>query len=329
MKPMQSLMLAFLVLAGATGAAQAQAAQYPSRTVKVLVPYNPGGATDIVARIVLDQMRNILGQAFIVENKPAAYGIVALEETARAKPDGYTLMIGNISTNALTPLLHKAQLHIDYAKDIEPITELAVIPNFALATKSFPADSLATMIAYVKAHPGQVKYASAGVGSYPHIDMLMLMREAGLDEIHVPFSGGAGGALLTDLLKGDVQLGFLNVATFGPEVRAGRLQAFAVTSSQRQAKFPDVPTMTELGYKGIGSENWQGLFGPAQLPPEVVARLRGAVVAALQSDKVKSVFAESDIIADSGGSQAQFAGFTQHEMDRFSATIAEAHLVVE
>lgn len=329
MKQMKNLILAVLVLAGAAGAANAEDSKYPSRTVKVLVPYNPGGATDIVARIVLDEMRNILGETFIVENKPAASGIVAIEETARAKPDGYTLMIGNVSTNALTPLLHKAQLHIDYATAIEPITELAVIPNFALATKSFPAESLAGMIAYVKAHPGEVKYASAGVGSYPHIDMLMLMKAEGLDEIHVPFSGGAGGALLTDLLKGDVQLGFLNVATFGPEVRAGRLKALAVTSDARQAKFPTVPTMTELGYKGIGSVNWQGLFGPAKLPSDVVARLRDAVVKALQSDKVKSVFAESDITGDSGGSQAQFAGFTQREIDRFSATIAEAHLVVD
>jgi tripartite-type tricarboxylate transporter receptor subunit TctC len=321
--------LGLICFALGIGAASAQQAPYPNRTVKVLVPYNPGGATDIVARIVLDEMRQSLGQTFIVENKAAAYGIVAIEEVARSKPDGYTLMIGNITTNSITPVLHQKELHIDYATQIVAISEIAVISNFVLATGAFPANSLKEMIDYVKAHPGQVKYASVGVGSYPHIDMLMLMKATGMDMVHVPFVGGAGGDLMANLVNGDVQLGMLNVATFGPIVRTGKLKAFAVTSKTRQPDYPDVPTMTELGFPGIGSDNWQGLFGPAGLSPDIVAALRKALQAALKSDHVRQVFATNSITAVTGGTQEQFIQFVRHEGERFSDTIRDSHLVVE
>ena len=329
MKPIRYACLGLLVFALGGGAASAQQAPYPDRTVKVLVPYNPGGATDIVARIVLDEMRQSLGQTFIVENKAAAYGIVAIEEVARSKPDGYTLMIGNISTNSITPVLHKNEMHINYEKEIMPISEIAVISNFVLATEAFPANSLKEMIDYVKAHPGQVKYASVGVGSYPHIDMLMLMKATGMDMVHVPFVGGAGGDLMANLVNGDVQVGILNVASFGPIVRAGKLKAFAVASKTRQPDYPNVPTMTELGFPGIGSENWQGLFGPAGLPKDVVATLRKALQDALKTQHVKDVFASNSITAVTGGTQEQFIQFVRHEGARFSETIRDSHLVVE
>ena len=300
--------------------------KYPSRPVKVLVPYAPGGATDIVARVVGEQLRQILGQSFVVENKPGAFGILAIEEMARSKPDGYTLMLGNVSTNAITPVLFPKKLSIDYAKDVVPVARLADLPAFLVATKNnFPPKSFAEFVAYVKQHPGKVRYCSVGVGSYPHFDMEVLSRRAGLDMIHIPVKAGAGG-IINDLVNGDLQVCFLNVATTSGQVRAGHLQVYAVVSDKRLPDFPDFPTMAEVGYPGVGTIAWQALFAPSGTPPDVIETLHKAVVQALESEPVRDSFKKSGIRAAPTASPEDARTWLRGEMEAWRKIVAETKI---
>lgn len=271
-------------------AAQAQD-KYPSKPVKIIVPYAPGGATDIVARVIGEHMRQDLGQSFVVENKPGAFGIIAIEEMARAKPDGYTVMIGNVSTNAITPVLFPKKFKIDYDKDVVPVTRLVDIPEFMVATtKDFPPKSVKELVDYAKKNPGKVRYGSVGVGSYPHYDAALFAKRAGdLDMIAIHNKAGASG-VINDLISGDTQFSFLNVASTAPMVKAGNLRALALVNHTRLPEYPDVATMQELGYPGVGTIAWQALFAPAGTPPEVLDTLFNAAVKAMQAPAVQEAF---------------------------------------
>src|SRR5262249_27123129 len=251
MKRLGLLVLSVICLAfpGVAGAQD----KYPSKPVKIVVPYAPGGATDIISRVVGEQMRQNLGQPFVVENKQGAFGILAIEEMARSRPDGYTLMVGNVSTNAITPVLFKDKLKIDYDKDVVSVTRMATLPSFFIATaKDFPIKTMAEFVDYAKKNPGKVRYTSAGVGSFPHFDTEIFAKRAGIDMVHIPIKAGASG-MLNDLVNGDVQVAFINVATTGAMVKAGQLKPLAVVSDHRLAEYPDVPTMAEAGYAGVGT----------------------------------------------------------------------------
>jgi tripartite-type tricarboxylate transporter receptor subunit TctC len=276
-------------LAAAPWIAMAQEA-YPARPVRMLVPYAPGGATDIVARMVGEEMRRSLGQPFVVENRPGAAGILAVEAMARARPDGYTLMVGNVTTNAITPVLFQRRMSIDYERDVVPVARLADLPAFLLATTTnFPARSLAEAIDHARRHPGRVNYCSSGVGSYQQFDSVMLGRRENVEMIHVPMPGGAGPTI-TELLSGNLHLCFLNVATSAGLVRDGRIRALAVASEARLPDFPEVPTMAELGYPGIGTIAWQALFAPAETPRPVLLALNRAANDALRAEAVQEGF---------------------------------------
>jgi tripartite-type tricarboxylate transporter receptor subunit TctC len=271
-------------------AAQAQD-KYPSKPVKIIVPYAPGGATDIVARVIGEHMRQDLGQSFVVENKPGAFGIIAIEEMARAKPDGYTVMIGNVSTNAITPVLFPKKFKIDYDKDVVPVTRLVDIPEFLVATtKDFPPKDVKELVDHAKKNPGKVRYGSVGVGSYPHYDAALFAKRAGdLDMIAIHNKAGASG-VINDLISGDTQFSFLNVASTAPMVKAGNLRPFALVNHARLPEYPDVATMQELGFPGVGTIAWQGLFAPAGTPPEVLDTLFKAAVKAMQAPAVQEAF---------------------------------------
>ena len=223
MKRLAILALSLLALAATTVSGHAQD-KYPSKQIKIIVPYVPGGATDIVARILADQMGKSLGQSVIVENKPGAFGIIAIEDMVKSGADGYTLMIGNVSTNAITPIIYPSKFKIDYAKDVVPITNVVDIPAFLVATtKNFDVKSLSELIAYAKKNPGQVRYGTVGPGSYPHYDMAYLAKRAGdLDMIAIPNKAGATG-VINDMLNGSTQVTFLNVASATPQVKAGKI----------------------------------------------------------------------------------------------------------
>jgi tripartite-type tricarboxylate transporter receptor subunit TctC len=278
------LVSAFCLVAGA----QAAAAQdkYPAKPIKVLVPYAPGGAVDIVARIVTEQMRQTLGQPFVIENKPGAFGILAIEEMARARPDGYTLMFGNNNSNVITPVLYGKKFTIDYERAVVPVARVADVPAFIVATsQNFAPRSFGEFLAYAKKNAGKVRYGSVGVGSFPQFDMEILARRAGLELIHIPNKAGASG-MLNDLVSGDTQVGFLNLATAGPMVRAGQLRPLAMVTEKRLPEYPDLPTLSELGYPGIGTLQWLAIFAPSRVSKDVIATLHKAAVEAAASPAV-------------------------------------------
>jgi len=283
------IVLSALCLAIAAAPAGAQD-KYPSKPVKILVPYAPGGATDIVSRVLGEQLRNQLGQSFVTENKPGAFGILAIEEMARAKPDGYTLMIGNVSTNAITPVVFPKKFAINYDKEVIPVARLVDIPEFLLVTtKDFAPKTVAEFVAHAKANKGKVRYGSVGVGSYPHYDMAFFASKAGLDMIHIPNKAGASG-VVKDMAIGDVQAAFLNVASTAALIKAGQLRPIALVNDKRLPEYPDVPTMAEVGYPGVGTMAWQALFAPAGTPKEVVDTLNKAILEAMNAPAVKDAF---------------------------------------
>ena len=277
-----------LALTGAPGWAQDK---YPSKPIKIIVPYAPGGATDIVARILGEQMRQILGQSVVVENKPGAFGILAIEEMARSKPDGYTLMIGNVTTNAITPVIAAKKFSINYDKDVVPVTDLVDIPEFLLVTTTnFSVKSVPELIDYAKKNPGKVRYGTVGAGSYPHYDMAFFAKKAGdLDMVAIHNKAGASG-IINDMVTGDTQASFLNVASSAPMIKAGKLKPIALVNHERMPEYPDLPTMQEIGFPGVGTLAWQGLFAPAATPKEVLETIFKATVQALNSPGAKDAF---------------------------------------
>ena len=291
MKRLSAILLAGLCLVFGANVVSAQD-KYPSKPVKIIVPYAPGGATDIVARILGEQLRVILGQSFVTDNKPGAFGIVGIEEMARAKPDGYTLFIGNVSTNAITPIVHAKKFSINYEKDVVPVARLVDIPAFILVAKDFPPKTLPELIAYAKQNKGKVRYGHVGVGSYPHYDTEVFAKRAGgLDMIAIPNKAGASG-VLKDMATGDVQFSFLNVASSGPMIKGGQVRPIALINPQRLPEYPDVPTMTELGFKDVGTMAWQAMLAPAGTPKEVLETLNKAILQAMEAPQVKETFAK-------------------------------------
>ncbi|HYC16138.1 MAG TPA: tripartite tricarboxylate transporter substrate binding protein [Pseudolabrys sp.] len=282
MKRFIALLLATLALNVAAAVAQDK---YPSRPVKVIVPYAPGGATDIVARIVGDEFQKITGQPFVVLNKPGAFGMLAIDEMAKAAPDGYTLMIGNVSTNAITPIIYAKKMNLDYGKSVVAVTNLVDVPAFLLVTTAndFPVKSVPELIAYARKNPGKVRYGTVGIGSYPHYDMAYFAKRAGdLDLVGLPNKNGAAG-VIQDMLRGDVQAAFLNVASTAGQVQSGNFRALAVVNHARLKEYPDIPTMAEVGYADVGTVAWNGLFAPAATPKPVLEALFAAIHKALSS----------------------------------------------
>ena len=289
------LFTAVLCLAFANGAACAQD-KYPAKPVKIVVPYAPGGATDIVARILSEQLRQSLGQSFVVENKPGANGIVAINELVNSRPDGYTLMIGNVTTNAITPVLTPGKVP-NYDKKVAPVTNLVDIPAFLLATTTnFNVKSVTELVDYARKNPGKLRYGTVGAGSYPHYDMAYFAKKAGdLDMIAIHNKAGAAG-IINDMITGDTQVAFLNAASSAAQIKAGKLYPLAVVNGQRLPEYPNVPTMQEAGYPDVGTIAWQGLFAPAAAPKDVLDTIFKAAVEALQAPAVMDAFSKQNFI---------------------------------
>jgi tripartite-type tricarboxylate transporter receptor subunit TctC len=275
----------------AIGATEARAQdRYPSKPVKIVVPYAPGGATDIVARILIEPMRQALGQPFVVENKPGANGIIAINEVLGGRADGYTLMIGNVTTNAIAPVTTPDKVP-DYEKRMAAVTRLVDVPAFLVATTTnFAPKTVPELIAFAKANRGKVRYGTVGAGSYPHYDMAFFAKKAGdLDMVAIHNKNGASG-VIADMLTGDTQVAFLNVASTAAQVRAGKLRPLAMVNHSRLPDYPDIATMKEVGFDGVGSIAWQGVFAPAGTPKEVLDALNKAFVAAMQSPAAQEAF---------------------------------------
>src|SRR3981189_2294204 len=248
---------AFLVAIGAMPVAAQD--KYPSKPIKVVVPFGPGSATDIVMRIVGEHMRPILGQPVLIENKPGAFGILAIEDMARSRPDGYTLQIGNPGTNALAPIIYKKKFKIDYEKEVTLVTRLSEVPLvLAATTRDFGPKTYAEFIAYAKANPGKVRYASVGIGSNNHYDMEAFAQWAGIAPLPLPNRGG-GAAITNDLVSGDAQVALVNAASSAGVIKGGLLRVLAVMAEERLPEYPDAPTLKELGYAN-GKGLWSALY---------------------------------------------------------------------
>jgi tripartite-type tricarboxylate transporter receptor subunit TctC len=297
----------------------ALAADYPMRPIRVLIPFAPGGATDIIARMVEPKMSRALGQQIVVDNRAGAAGNIAVELTAQAQPDGYTLLVGNISTNSINPLLFADRMKVNAVKDLTGVTKLVAIPNFLLGSPKMPT-TLKEAIEYARARPGQLNYG-APLGSYSHLDMLAFTARAGIRMVHIPTKGA--GETLTNLLRNDSNIQISNVASNIGPVRAGQIRAYAVTGEKRIAEAPSVPTMAEAGFPGIGSDNWNGIFAPARTPKPVLAKLYATAVAAMKELEAEGVLEKRQTPMSLSASPAEFDVYVLSEMKRWEKIIKD------
>jgi len=248
-------------------------AGYPNKTIKIIAPVQPGGGVDLVARQIADRLGRALGQSIIVDNQSGGGGVVGSMATAKAAPDGYTLMVGYVGTHGTNPAVRK--LPYDAVKDFTPIAMVGGTPNILVVPPSVPVSTLKEFIAYVKANPGKLSYGSSGPGTLTHLAMEQLKVTADLDVIHVPYRGI--GPAITDILGGQTQALFPGLAAALPHIKAGKMKPLAVTGTKRHPLLPDVPTFEELGYKGFDGVQWYGIVGPANLPAPIVTKLNDEI----------------------------------------------------
>lgn len=323
--PFAAVTLAALALPLMTAA---QSDSYPNRPVKLLIPYAPGGATDIIARQLGARLEESLGQPFVVENRAGASGNIALEAAAKALPDGYTLLVGNVSTNAINESTFAGVMQTKPSRDLVGVSKLVEIPHVLVAATSFPPNTVAEVIDWAKKNPGKLNYASAGVGTYPHLDMLRFAKAAGIEATHVPYKGGAG-QMLPALMSGEVQLSFINLASTIEQIRAGKIKAIATTMPTRVPELPNVPTMAEQGFPGIGTNAWQGLFAPAATPKPILDKLHAAVVAALSTPEMKDKLAKQMMAVAVSQSPQAFTEEVKNETQAWAQVVAEHKVKID
>ncbi|WPQ36570.1 Bug family tripartite tricarboxylate transporter substrate binding protein [Achromobacter xylosoxidans] len=303
----------------------AHADAWPQRPIRLLVPYGPGGSSDVVARAVAVEMSRDLGQQVIVENKGGGQGSIATVEAARARPDGYTLILGHVGTLAVNPTM-MPNLSYDPRRDFAPIILLAKLPMVFAVGAKVPAATLPEFVALARAKPGVLNYGSAGNGSAGHLAFEMLKTAAAIDVVHVPYKGT--GAQVTDLLAGNIDAAAAGIPGLLPHAQAGKIKIVAVGSAQRLPILPDVPTVAEQGYPGFESSQWFGLLAPAGTPQEAIARLQAAAQRALRTDAVRQRLAH-DAAEPSGAGPAEFAAFIDAEERRWSQVVKDARLSAE
>ena len=279
-------MLKALLVAGAllAGSLPASAQPYPNRPLRIVVPFPPGGGTDIGTRIVAQKLQEAWGQAVIVENKPGAAGIVGTELTAKSAPDGYTFMMGNIGTHAINVSLYK-KLAYDPVRDFAPVSMVADLPLLLLVHPSVPANSVKELIVLAKSQPGKLNFSSSGAGGSMHVAAELFKSMTGVDMVHIPYKGGAPA--VADLLSGQVALSFSTVLETIQHVKAGKVRALAVTNDHRSIALPDLPTIAEAGLPGYQSISWLALFAPAGTPKEIVNKVSAESVRILKLPDVK------------------------------------------
>ena len=260
---------------------------YPSRTVKIIAPQAPGGGVDLVARIIANRLGAALGQTFLVENEAGAGGAIATQMTARARPDGYTLMIGYVATHATNPAVKK-NLGYNAVKDFTPIAMLGGTPNLLVVARAVPVNTLQEFVAYAKANPGTVNYGTSGVGTLNHLLMEQFKDASGASILAVPYR--SIGQAFTDAMSGQIQVIFPGLAAAMPHVRSGAFKPLAVTGDKRQPLLPNVPTFKESGYEGFNGLTWYGIVGPAKLPEPIVRELNAEINKILASPEVRDKF---------------------------------------
>jgi tripartite-type tricarboxylate transporter receptor subunit TctC len=312
-----ALMVAFVLLAPA----HAEEPNYPSRAVKIIVSAPPGGGLDIVARVIADRLAKLWGQPFVVENRPGAGGNLGSEAVAVAEPDGYTLLAAQPAPLTTNVVLYK-KLNFDPAA-FEPLAIMTSIPNALVVRADFPASSVAELVAYAKANPGKVNFGSQGVGTTPHLTGELFARLTGTELTHVPYRGTAQA--VNDLIAGHLDLLFFQLDSVREQYQAKKAKMLAVTTAQRVAAVPEVPTMDEAGVKGLHSDTWNALAAPPRTPVAIVAKLNGAINAVLkQPDTVEHL--RSMNMTPIGGTPEAMKAFIREETERWGEVIRAAHI---
>jgi tripartite-type tricarboxylate transporter receptor subunit TctC len=305
----------------------ALAQDYPSRTVTVVVPFTAGGGVDAIARLLAERLRTSLGQSVVIDNKPGASGMLGANLVAKAKGDGYTLLLGSAGETAINPLVYKGRMQYSPEKDLAPITLVTRVPNVLVTSPNLPAKNIEEVIAYAKKNPGKLSYATSGVGNPQHLNGELLQSLAGIKMNHVPYKGSSGQ--LVDVASGTVDMTFVSMAGAAPFIKGNRVKVLAVTSPKRASFAPDVPAIAE--YAPLASyslENWFGLFAPASTPPAIQARLNAAVTEALRDPELMNR------LKDQGGepapmTQKQFKDFIAVETAKYAKIVESAHIVAE
>jgi tripartite-type tricarboxylate transporter receptor subunit TctC len=295
----------------------ASAADYPARPVTLVVAFPPGGASDVLARILGRKLEQVLAQPFVIDNRPGAGGNVAAEAVAHAAPDGYTLLAGNNAILATNAALYK-RINFDAVADFAPIGLIGSQANILVVNPALPVKSMAELIALARANPGKLNFASSGHGLAAHLAGELFKAEAKIDIVHVPYKGAAPA--LQDVIAGHVQMMFATASSVVPHIRDGKVRALAVATLERTAVLPDIPTIDELGIKNFDATTWHGLVAPVRTPREVIAMLNRALAATLSDPSVKKSLGDLgvDII---GGTPEAFAAYIQSEISKWAAII--------
>ena len=302
------------------GASQASAADFPTRPITMIVPFAPGGSTDLVARLVAAKMGETLKQQVLVENRGGAGGNLGAAAVAKADPDGYTILMGTVATHALNPALYK-RMPYDAVKDFAPISLLAIVPNVLVVNPNFAAKSVPELVEMLKKEPGKYAYASSGNGTPLHLSGELFKKIGGVDMIHIPYKGA--GPALVDVIAGQVPIMFDNLPSSTEHIKSGRLRALGVTTATRAPSFPDVPTIAEGGLTGYDTYTWNALFAPAGTPKEVIDALNAAANQAVADPTVKAKLA--DFSATVVGSTPEALGeHVQKELAKWAPIVKES-----
>lgn len=312
----------------ALGALNVQAAEkFPSRPVRFIVPYAPGGATDITARLLQTGISALWGQPVIVDNRAGASGTIAIELAAKSAPDGYTLQVGNVSTNAINETTF-ASLKVKPSRDLTGVTNLIQLPHLWVVSTAVPASTMKEFFDYAKKSGGKLNYGSAGVGSYPHLDAVKLLKHAGVQMTHVPYKAGAAG-MIPAIMGNEIQFMFINMASSLSNIRAGRIKPLATTWPTRRPELPNVPTVAEAGYPGFGTNAWNGLFAPAGIPRPLLNRIHADVVKVMESAATKEALAKVFMTGVVNRSPGEFQQFVLDEIKTWGKIVTDNNIKVE
>jgi tripartite-type tricarboxylate transporter receptor subunit TctC len=300
------------------------AQNFPDRPVHLIIPYGPGGITDFAGRVMAQKIGEALGQTVVAENKPGAGGIVGVDYVAHSSPDGYSMAVMDPGV-VINPILQKSMPY-DIFKDIVPLSITSSSPEVLVVAPQLGIKTYAELVAYAKANPGKLNYASAGVGTTPHLAAELWKARTGIDAVHVPYKGI--GASYTDMMSNKVQMAFSSIAGARPFTDDGRVIALATTGAQRSAVYPDLPTVAEAGLPGYDVDLWLGLYGTAGTPPAVLEKLNAAIAKALQDPDLKTGFAKFGL-TPRGMSLADSAAFTKSEYEKWKKVIQDRHITLD
>ena len=316
-------MLAGLLCLDGAGSARAQ--DYPSKPVRFVVPFAPGGTTDVLARLVGEKLSASLGQQFVIDNKPGAGGNIGTAQVAKAEPDGYTILMGTVGTHAINASIYPS-LPYDPVGDFAPVTLVATVPNVLVVNPELPAGSVAELIALAKEKPGELNFASSGNGTSIHLSGELFKSMTGVDIVHVPYKGS--GPAMVDLLGGQVQMMFDNLPSSAPQIAAGKLRPLGVTSKERSPTLPDLPTIAEAGVPGYEALSWFGVLAPAGTPDAIVATLQAEIAGVLADPAMRQRFAELGAVPV-GGTPAEFATLIGTETAKWAEVVKNAGIKLE